>query len=175
MTDEELAMLLQRQEMEEAQAPAARPPVHPEDELPPFSDEELARMLAQEEEEERRPSAPRPPSPRRTATLVSGSLTTSLAGLAGSSALMGCCGGLQIAGCLGCGHLVTWLCALGGAVAGHMSNNSAPAPRFRMAHVEEEDDDDFYPEDSDDEVLRGLDHSTIEGHTVGHVYSAPSS
>lgn len=161
---------------------------HPASEPQTLSDEELARMLQQEEEDAaaqhavpRPPPSPRPPSPDHF--LEGGFFSQGASSLPGLTALLrsgaffGCCGGLQMAACLGCGHIVTWLCALGGGIAGHFSNSGA-GPLGSNVHRSrhEEDDDDFFPDDSDEDAApRGLDRGTIEGHTVDHIYEAPQT
>jgi len=141
---------------------------------PELLDEELAVILQREEEEAAGRRAPGPSASHRPSQAAAclPSVTTVLR----SGGFLGCCGGLQLASCLGCGHIATWLCALGGGIAGHMTTGRAGtlAPGSRLR--ESEGDDDFYPDDSDDEPpSRGLDPSAIEGHTVGHVYVPPAS
>lgn len=152
--------------------PASQPlqPPTPTQEVQ-LSDEELARMLQREEDAGRPPP---PPSRSGAARPQVGSwmpyAATSAATVLSSGALWGCCGGLQVAACFGLGHVMTWLCAVGGGIAGHMSRSGVPMGEPAPQH------DDLYSEDTDDsdEPTRGLAQSIIEGHTVGHVYSGPA-
>uniref|UniRef100_A0A7S0FK54 RING-type domain-containing protein n=1 Tax=Pyrodinium bahamense TaxID=73915 RepID=A0A7S0FK54_9DINO len=137
-----------------------------------LSDAELAMILQEQEIEADDNHAPRSFTSPRPSPAPTG--LSSLTSVLWSGAFLGCCGGLQLASCMGCGPIATWLCALGGGITGHMTNNNAS--RFvRGSRVVEDEDDDFYPDVSDDEPPRGLDPSVIEGHTLGHVYTAPAS
>jgi len=143
-----------------------------------LSDEELARLLQREEDAGRPPP---PPSRSGAARPQVGSwmpyAATSAATVLSSGALWGCCGGLQVAACFGLGHILTWLCALGGGVAGHVSGSGMPLGESVQLFRPASQDDDLYSEDSDDsdeEHSRGLAQSIIEDHTVGHVYSGPA-
>jgi len=167
--------------------PAPQLPQSPEPAQAQLSDEELARLLQREEdaggllsEDAGRPLSP-PTEPTRpgTARVQVGSwlgswlpsAATSAATIFTSGACLGCAGGLQIAACFGLGHIMTWLCAVGGGVAGHMSGSGVPMGQSAPQH------NDLYSEDGDDsdeEPSRGLAQSIIEGHTVGHVYSGPT-
>lgn len=155
--------------------PASQPlqPPTPTQEVQ-LSDEELARMLQREEDAGRPIVPPIEPTRPGIARLQVGSwlppAAMSAATILSSGALFGCCGGLQIAACFGLGHMMTWLCAIGGGIAGHVSGNGVPMGESVPQH------DDLYSEDTDDsdEPTRGLAQSIIEGHTVGHVYSGPA-
>jgi len=171
LSDEALAILLQQEEVEAAGGP---------------SDGHIQQLGPQwqapgHEQRQQGPQARQPWFAESTEGCFS-SGASSLPGLSAlmrSGAFFGCCGGLQMAACLGCGHVATWLCALGGGVAGHLTNSGAACgagPSVRGSHASRfEDEDDFYPDDSDEELPRGLDTSTIEGHTVDHVYVAPGA
>lgn len=177
LTDEELARMLQQQEDEtEVSNSLSHVPDVDQNALA-LTDEELARMLQEEEEEGGLeevaiPSPPTPPPPRNLSnSMFSLQSLNKLPISKFSGAAFGCCGGLQLAALLGCGHVVTWCCALGCAVFGHVTNNSRPAHAPQDAH----DDDDWYPVSDDEDMSRGLDAATIEGHTIGHAYTAPVS
>lgn len=138
-----------------------------------LSDEEFARLLQREEDIRGATPVAEPSRPEmaRPAGSWWPSAAASAATVLSSGALFGCCGGLQIAACFGLGHLMTWLCAIGGGIAGHVSGNRMPMGESVPQH-----EYDLYSEDTSDsdEPSRGLAQSIIEGHTVGHVYSGPA-
>mmetsp|Transcript_73853 Transcript_73853/g.171303 ORF Transcript_73853/g.171303 Transcript_73853/m.171303 type:complete len:303 (+) Transcript_73853:45-953(+) len=166
LSDEQLARRLQQEE--NMLSASARPPVATR--TGTASDEELARHLQQEDNMAHAPERSMRPllTPHSPRTVR---CPPSLAAAAGSGAFLGCCGGLQMAYCLGCGHMAVWFCALAGGIAGHLSNHGSRYAAPRSASMHRDDEDIFFPEDSEDDVARGLDHSAIEAHTMGHVYT----
>jgi len=74
--------------------------------------------------------------------------------------------------------MATWICALGGAAAGHVaSTRQAPQYHGGRRRLPYGGGDEWETFDSEDEELtpRGLDPAIIEGHTVGHVYNGPAA
>lgn len=84
-----------------------------------------------------------------------------------SGAFLGCCVGFQVAGLLHLGQAATWLCSVGGTVTGHIAVRG-PAALLPARLLEDSDSD--YGEGEIAEEQRGLDHSAIEDHTVGHTF-----
>eukprot|EP00929_Paragymnodinium_shiwhaense_P086516 TRINITY_DN47015_c0_g1_i1.p1 TRINITY_DN47015_c0_g1~~TRINITY_DN47015_c0_g1_i1.p1 ORF type:complete len:643 (+),score=124.16 TRINITY_DN47015_c0_g1_i1:81-2009(+) len=104
----------------------------------------------------------------------------------GGGALVGCFTGLQLGDCVGCSSAVTWICALAGALFGsYSSTNRHGRPGvpsmdwLRAGGRSGGRENDWYPDSSDEDEPeqqhRGLDPTTIDSHTIGHVYGEASS
>eukprot|EP00928_Gymnodinium_smaydae_P026070 TRINITY_DN20574_c0_g1_i1.p1 TRINITY_DN20574_c0_g1~~TRINITY_DN20574_c0_g1_i1.p1 ORF type:complete len:427 (+),score=91.25 TRINITY_DN20574_c0_g1_i1:81-1361(+) len=156
-----------------------------------LSDEEYARLLQAEEDEEassdghgeRRASGGNLAGsggrqaldldPSQCMPVLSQACGGGMGG--GAGAFIGCLTGMQLAGCVGCGHVVTWLCAIGGAVFGASATNSNAQQRasagYRRAMQE------WYPDDSDEDAgpARGLDDAVVDAYTIATRYEAPAA
>merc|ERR1740121_2491727 len=99
------------------------------------SDEALARLLQEQEQAANRPHSISEPdggvapaarqeddAPRMQLPTCKDGCIPFLNDVMRSGAFMGCCGGLQIASCLGFGQSVTWLCMIGCGLAGQFFN-----------------------------------------------------
>jgi len=165
VTDEAFARRLQMEEDVDVVLPG--PPRIPDAMLHGRSDEALARELQEEEEQAHFQSRLSGRETQRVRALGESNCDVRHAHI--GEAVFGCFSGMQLGMMLGFGQVATWLCALGGGLAAAGYAASRGQVRSRRVEMDSDDDDDDMP------VSRGLDIAAIEGHTVGHVYSAQPS